>query len=443
MQSGPHFSYRRVGVRFPKPALSKVPIMSEYNPYDNVLSMIENAAKILGYQPQQYKALQYPERELQVSIPVEMDDGSVRVFEGYRVQHSTSRGPAKGGIRYHPDVNKNEVRALAAWMTFKCAVVNIPYGGAKGGVVVDPRTISKRELRDITRRFVAMILPIIGPEKDIPAPDVGTNPEIMGWIMDTYSMMKGYAVPGVVTGKPVQLGGAPGRNEATGRGVTITTKNILAKYNVPIKGVTVAIQGMGNVGSVSAKLLNEEGAKVVGVSDVTGGIYNKDGLDIPAIFAHVKSGALLDTYNAPGLTRISNEELLGLDVTVLIPAALENQINLKTVDSIKAKFIVEAANGPTTVECDPILEKRGIVLVPDVLANAGGVVVSYFEWVQNIQSMAWDMEHNNAKLAEIMNRAFSEVWNISQEKKVTLRTGAYLIAVKRLVEAKNSRGIWP
>ncbi|MCD7897526.1 MAG: Glu/Leu/Phe/Val dehydrogenase [Planctomycetaceae bacterium] len=414
-----------------------------YNPYDNVLQVVENAAQLLGYKPQDYEAIKYPERELQVSVPVTMADGTVHVFEGYRVQHSTSRGPAKGGIRYHWNVNKNEVRALAAWMTFKCAVVNIPYGGAKGGIVCDPTKLSKEELRVLTRRFTAMILPIIGPEKDIPAPDVGTNPEIMGWIMDTYSMMKGYAVPGVVTGKPVQIGGAPGRNEATGRGVMFTTKNILAKHGVDVKTVTVAVQGMGNVGSITAKLLAEEGATIVGVSDVSGGVACKDGLDIPAIIAHLKSGKLLESYGAPGVDHITNDELLKLDVQVLIPAALENQINMSNVNDIKAKFIVEAANGPTTVECDPILEKKGVILVPDILANAGGVVVSYFEWVQNIQSMAWDMEHNNSKLKEIMDRAFEEVFTIAQDKNVSLRTGAYLIAVKRVVEAKKSRGIWP
>lgn len=416
--------------------------MSDYNPYENVLKVVENAAKILGLEANEYEAIKYPERELQVSVPVHMDDGTVKVFEGYRVQHSTSRGPAKGGIRYHHEVNKNEVRALAAWMTFKCAVVNIPYGGAKGGVVVDPSKLSKNELRVLTRRFTAMILPIIGPEKDIPAPDVGTNAEVMGWIMDTYSMMKGYTIPGVVTGKPIQLGGAPGRNEATGRGVTITTKNILAKHNIPVKGVNVIVQGFGNVGSISAKLLHEEGAKIIGVSDVTGALYNPDGVDVPAIFAHAKNGKLLDTYKGES-KRMTNSELLVQETTVLIPAALENQINLSNVNDIKAKIIVEAANGPTTVECDPILEKKGIILVPDILANAGGVVVSYFEWVQNIQSMAWDEESNNQKLAEIMNRSFHEVWDIAQEKKVNLRIGAYLIAVRRVSKAKTARGIWP
>lgn len=417
-------------------------MVTQYNPYDNVLSVVDNAAKILGYKPEEYEAIKYPERELQVSVPVTMHDGSVKVFEGYRVQHSTSRGPAKGGIRYHWNVNKDEVKALAAWMTFKCAVVNIPYGGAKGGVVVDPGKLTKDELRALTRRFTAMILPVIGPETDIPAPDVGTTPEIMGWIMDTYSMLRGHCVPGVVTGKPVEIGGAPGRKEATGRGVVITTKNFLRKHDLALNNVSVAVQGMGNVGGTAAALLYKEGARVVAVSDVTGGLYNPNGLDIPAISRHAASGKLLDTYSS-GDERISNDALLLLDVDVLIPAALENQINAGNANAIKARFIVEAANGPTAVEADAILEKKGIVVVPDILANAGGVVVSYFEWVQNIQSMSWTEAETNARLEEIMNRAFAEVWNIAEEKKTSLRTGAYLIAVKRVVEAKKYRGIWP
>lgn len=417
-------------------------MVAQYNAYDNVLSVVDNAAKILGYKPEEYEAIKFPERELQVSLPITMDDGTVKVFEGYRIQHSTVRGPAKGGIRYHWSVNKDEVKALAAWMTFKCAVVNIPYGGAKGGIVVDPGKLTKNELRALTRRFTAMILPIIGPEKDIPAPDVGTTPEIMGWIMDTYSMMSGYCVTGVVTGKPVEIGGAPGRKEATGCGVTITTRNILKKYGRETKGATIAVQGMGNVGGNAAGFLHTlDGAKVVAVSDVSGGIYNPDGLDIPAVIQHLNSGKFLDSYN-DGVKHIANDELLTLEVDVLIPAALENQINADNADSIKAKFIVEAANGPTAVEADPILEQKGIVVVPDILSNAGGVVVSYFEWVQNIQSMSWTRDDTNRKLEEIMDRAFKEVWNISIEKNVTLRTAAYLIAVQRVVEAKKSRGVW-
>lgn len=416
-----------------------------YNPYENVLKVMDEAAQILGYSESDIEPLKYPERELKVSVPVVMDDGSTRVFEGYRIQHSTSRGPAKGGIRFHPAVNNDEVKALAAWMTFKCAVVNIPYGGGKGGVVCDPHELSERELRAITRRFTAAIMPLIGPEQDIPAPDVGSNAAVMGWMMDTYSMLKGHCVHGVVTGKPIELGGALGRNEATGRGVMFTTRNIMKKMGMEMKGTDVAVQGMGNVGSITAKLLHQEGMKVVAVSDVSGGIYKKEGLDIPAILAYLGKDRknLLSGYEEDGMTRITNEELLELPVTVLVPAALENQINGTNADKIQAKLIVEAANGPTAAEADPILNEKGVVIVPDILSNAGGVVVSYFEWVQNIQSVSWTEEEVNAKLERIMNNSFEAVYNIAQEKKVPLRTGAYLIAVDRVVKAKKARAIWP
>ena len=416
-----------------------------YNPYENVLKVMDEAAQILGYSESDIEPLKYPERELKVSVPVVMDDGSTRVFEGYRIQHSTSRGPAKGGIRFHPAVNNDEVKALAAWMTFKCAVVNIPYGGGKGGVICDPHELSERELRAITRRFTAAIMPLIGPDQDIPAPDVGSNAAVMGWMMDTYSMLKGHCVHGVVTGKPIELGGALGRNEATGRGVMFTTRNIMKKMGMEMKGTDVAVQGMGNVGSITAKLLHQEGMKVVAVSDVSGGVYKKDGLDIPAILAYLGKDRknLLSGYEEEGMTRITNEELLELPVTVLVPAALENQINGTNADKIQAKLIVEAANGPTAAEADPILNDKGVVIVPDILSNAGGVVVSYFEWVQNIQSVSWTEEEVNAKLERIMNNSFEAVYNIAQEKKVPLRTGAYLIAVDRVVKAKKARAIWP
>ena len=416
-----------------------------YNPYENVLKVMDEAAQILGYSESDIEPLKYPERELKVSVPVVMDDGSTRVFEGYRIQHSTSRGPAKGGIRFHPAVNNDEVKALAAWMTFKCAVVNIPYGGGKGGVVCDPHELSERELRAITRRFTAAIMPLIGPDQDIPAPDVGSNAAVMGWMMDTYSMLKGHCVHGVVTGKPIELGGALGRNEATGRGGMFTTRNIMKKMGMEMKGTDVAVQGMGNVGSITAKLLHQEGMKVVAVSDVSGGIYKKEGLDIPAILAYLGKDRknLLSGYEEDGMTRITNEELLELPVTVLVPAALENQINGTNADKIQAKLIVEAANGPTAAEADPILNEKGVVIVPDILSNAGGVVVSYFEWVQNIQSVSWTEEEVNAKLERIMNNSFEAVYNIAQEKKVPLRTGAYLIAVDRVVKAKKARAIWP
>lgn len=413
-----------------------------YNPYDNVLKVVDNAASILGYTEDQYGTLKYPERELKVSMPVVMDNGTVRVFEGFRVQHSTVRGPAKGGVRFHPGVNHDEVKALAAWMTFKCAVVNIPYGGGKGGIICNPGEMSERELHDLTAKYTAQIAPMIGPEQDVPAPDVGTNARVMAWMMDQYSMLKGHSVLSCVTGKPIGLGGILGRSEATGRGVMFTVNNLLAKEGVPIKDTTVVVQGMGNVGSVTAKLLHEEGMKVIAVSDVSGGVYCKDGLNIPEIMEFVGARKLLKDYDAAGVSHISNAELLELETTVLVPAALENQINADNADRIHAKYVVEAANGPTTLEGDEILKKRGIILVPDILANAGGVVVSYFEWVQNIQELCWTEERVNEELKNIMDTAFEAVWNISKEKDETLRTGAYLIAVKRVVDAKLGRGIF-
>ncbi len=421
----------------------------KYNPYDNVIATVEHAAEILGIEKSEYEPLKYPERELKVYMPIEMDDGSVRVFEGYRVQHNTFRGPAKGGIRYHQDVNADEVKALSAWMTFKCAVVGLPYGGGKGGITVDPSTLSQNELRRLTRRYTAMIAPIIGPDQDIPAPDVGTNPEIMGWVMDTYSMIKGHCVAGVVTGKPISIGGSLGRGEATGRGVLITTKNILARQGVAKEDydkVSVVVQGFGNVGSATAKLLYNEGfTKIISVSDVSGAIYKEDGLNIPAIVEYVsaKRGNLLSGYEEEGMKRISNAEMLALECDVLIPAAMENQINADNADDVHAKLIVEAANGPCTVEADAILDAKGIPVVPDILANAGGVVVSYFEWAQNIQSLYWKEEDVNARLEEIMDAAFEGVYNLAQEKNVSMRTGAYCIALKRCVDAHNVRGIWP
>lgn len=414
------------------------------NPFENVLKVMDEAAALLGYAPSDYDMLKYPERELKVSIPVEMDDGTVQVFEGYRVQHSTSRGPAKGGIRYHEKVNMDEVKALAAWMTFKCAVVNIPYGGGKGGVVVDPAKLSKDELRRLTRRFTTMISPIIGPDQDVPAPDVGTTPEVMGWIMDTYSMLKGRCIHGVVTGKPVEIGGALGRSEATGRGVVHSARLILEKNGLSLNGSTAAIQGMGNVGGTTAMLLHESGCRVVAVSDVSGALYNEKGLDIPAIYKHLSvRGNTLETFHDDDAEKISNETLLSLPVTLLVPAALENQIHAENAAQIRAKYIVEGANGPVTPEADEILAANGITLVPDILANAGGVVVSYFEWVQNIQSVSWSKSEVNEKLAGIMTNAFNEVYCLAKERKVTLRMAAYLIALERVVKAKKMRGIWP
>jgi glutamate dehydrogenase (NAD(P)+) len=413
--------------------------------YESVLISLDRAAALLGLQEKDYVALKHPERELKVAIPVEMDDGRVEVFEGYRVQHSTSRGPCKGGLRYHPEVDVDEVKALAAWMTFKCAVVNIPYGGAKGAVKVDPLKLSKSELKRLTRRYTAMILPLIGPEKDIPAPDIGTNAEIMGWIMDTYSMFKGYTVPGIVTGKPVEIGGSLGRREATGRGVMLITRETLHRMGRPVLGTTIAIQGMGSVGGTTAKLLEKEGCRIVAVSDVSGGLYKRSGLDIPAILAYLQEnpGNMLTGYNGDGVKHITNEVLLTLDTDILIPAAIENQLTLDLAPRIRAKIIIEAANGPTTSDADAVLEKQGITVVPDILVNAGGVVVSYFEWIQNIQSLTWDEEEVNRTLEKIMIRAFNEVWEDAVASKLSLRMSAYKLAVDRVVNAKKIRGVFP
>lgn len=416
----------------------------EYNPFHAAVSTITKAAEALGYTKDEYITFCYPERALDVWIPVTMDDGSVKVFEGFRVQHSTIRGPAKGGIRYHQNVNYDEVKALATWMTVKCSVVNIPYGGAKGGIKVDPFALSTDELRRLTRRYTTEIAPIIGPEEDIPAPDVGTTPEVMAWIMDTYSMTKGYCVPGVVTGKPIEVGGALGRGAATGRGVMYTVMNTLDKLGIDVCDAKVGVQGLGNVGGNTVRLLSEAGATIVGVSDVSCAYYKADGLPVDKIIEHMsKKGNLLETLKIEGAKKMTNEELLECDMDVLIPAALENQINAGNADRIKAKVIVEGANGPTTPEADEILQKKGILCVPDILANAGGVVVSYFEWVQNIQMLYWDEDTANKRLKNIMDRAFDEVWSIMDVHHTSCRMAAYMLAVRRMVEAAKLRGIWP
>lgn len=388
-------------------------------------------------------ALRYPERELTVAVPVEMDDGSLKVFTGYRIQHSSSRGPCKGGIRYHHEVNLDEVKALAAWMTWKCAVVNIPYGGAKGGIQVDPSQLSEKELSRLTRRYTAAILPILGPERDIPAPDVNTDARIMGWIMDTYSMFKGYSVPGVVTGKPIAIGGSLGRREATGRGVSIIADEIAFRKGIDMQKAKIAIQGFGNVGGTAARLFYDKGYSVVAVSDVSGGLYNQNGLDIREITDYVSANKTLKGFTGKGISVITNEELLGLDVDILVPAAMENQITKDTAKSIKAKIIVEGANGPTTTEADAILDEKGVVVVPDILANAGGVVVSYFEWVQNLQAIFWEEHEIYSMLKKIMLRAFDEVYDMAREKNSSLRLGAYILALARVVRAKKIRGIFP
>ncbi|HZJ83208.1 MAG TPA: Glu/Leu/Phe/Val dehydrogenase [Clostridia bacterium] len=415
----------------------------KYNPYEEMLEVLDRAAGMLGLEEKDYIQLKYPERELKVSIPVEMDDGSISVFEGYRVQHSGVRGPYKGGIRYHQNVDMDEVKALAAWMSFKCAVANIPYGGGKGGVTVDATKLSKKELERLTRKYATLLYPIIGPEIDIPAPDVNTNAEVMGWFMDTYSTLRGHLTRGVVTGKPIEIGGSLGRGEATGRGVMLVTKEIANKLHLPLEGARVAVQGAGNVGGTAAKLLHREGCKVVALSDVSGGIYSEDGLDMEEImdFLTGERGRLLKDYHKDGLVRISNEELLLQDVDILIPAALENQITEEVAPKIKAKIVVEGANGPTTVGGDRVLGENGIVVVPDILANSGGVTVSYFEWVQNLQSFSWEEEEINARLENIMIKAFNEVWDTAEKASTTLRMGAYMVAVGRIVTASKMRGL--
>ncbi|MGI6562397.1 MAG: Glu/Leu/Phe/Val family dehydrogenase [Clostridia bacterium] len=416
----------------------------QYNPYEDMLEVLDEAAKLLGYDEHDYITVKYPERELKVSIPVKMDDGTIQVFEGYRVQHSGLRGPYKGGIRYHEHVDMDETKALAAWMTLKCAVANVPYGGAKGAVRVDPSKLSRGELERLTRAYTAAIMPILGPEIDIPAPDVNTNAEIMGWIMDTYSKSKGYSVPGVVTGKPVELGGSLGRAAATGRGVMYTARNLMNVLGMKPEETKVAVQGMGNVGATSALLMHQLGCKVVAVSDVSGGIICEDGLDIPAIVEFINhKRRLLKDYKNDKVRFISNEEVLTADVDMLIPAALQNQITEPIARKLKAKVIVEGANGPTTADADKILNERGIIAAPDILANAGGVIVSYFEWVQNIQNLYWDEDEVNRNLERIMNRAFEEVYALSQEKKVSLRLAANMIALKRIVAVQKIRGIFP
>ena len=412
--------------------------MEKYNAFEDCKRVVVSSAQKLGLDESDYITLLSPERELKVTVAIKMDDGTIKTFEGYRIQHNSLRGPYKGGIRFHPCVDENEVRALSAWMTFKCAVVGVPFGGAKGGITVDPRELSQSELERLTRAFTRAITPIIGDKIDIPAPDVNTNGKIMGWIMDEFSQMQGYNVPGVVTGKPVEIGGSLGRVEATGRGVMIVTLEMLKKMSIPIKGCRVVVQGAGNVGLVSTELLRREGAKIIAISDWTGAIYNEDGLDT-SMMADFPDGERITGYTRPA-RRITNQELLELDCDVLIPAALENQINKDNANNIKAKIIIEGANGPTTVDADAILQKRGITVVPDILANAGGVTVSYFEWVQNLQNFYRSEKDVNEKLSVIMKDAFEQVYAIHKTKNVPLRTAAYISAIQKLVAVKKIRG---
>ena len=399
------------------------------------------AAERLGLEPGLREILRNCKRELTVNFPVKMDDGSIKVFTGYRVQHNINRGPAKGGIRYHPDVTLDEVKALAMWMTWKCATVNIPYGGAKGGVVCNPKRMSVGEIERLTRRYASEISLLLGPESDIPAPDVNTTPQTMAWIMDTYSMNKGYSVPGVITGKPIIIGGSEGRREATSRGCLFTIREAAKVKGMSLEGCPVVVQGFGNVGGIAAELLHREGAKVVGVSDSRGGIYNPKGLDIPRVVRCKREAGTVMEF--PECEKVSNEELLELPCEILVPAALEEQITCDNAEKIKAKIVAEGANGPTTPEADEILFDRGIMVLPDILANAGGVTVSYFEWVQDLQAFFWTEDEINQRLEQVMQRAFREVNEMAEKHKVDMRQAAYMLAVARVAEATKTRGIFP
>jgi glutamate dehydrogenase/leucine dehydrogenase len=405
------------------------------------MQQFDTAAQKLKLDPGMREVLRSPRRALSLHLPIKMDDGSVKVFEGFRVQHNNSRGPCKGGIRYHPNVSFDEVQALASWMTWKCATVNIPFGGAKGGIICDPKNLSKSELERLTRRYAYEISDFIGPDRDIPAPDVYTDAQVMAWIMDTYSMTRGHSVPGVVTGKPTFLGGSLGRHEATARGCVFTIRAACEVKKIDHKKATAAIQGFGNAGSIAAELLHKIGMKVIAVSDSKGGILNAKGLDIPKVVAHKnKTGSVM---KFPGSKAISSQEVLELDCDVLVPAALENQITLTNAHQVKARIVAEAANGPTTPGADRILFNNDVLVIPDILANAGGVTVSYFEWVQDLQELFWDVDEVNRKLEKVMGKAFADVHQSSKDYKVDMRTGAYILAIDRVVKATESRGIWP
>lgn len=414
---------------------------AETNPNAAMLARYDRAAGHLGLDAGLNRILSHPQYEITVSVPVEMDNGDIEVFTGYRVIHNTARGPGKGGIRFDQHVNQDEVRALAAWMTWKCAVVNIPFGGAKGGVLCDPFTMSQRELERLTRRYTSGIINTLGPDSDVPAPDVNTNEQVMAWLLDTYSMHVGHPSPAVTTGKPIALGGSLGRREATGRGCLISVEEALKHLHIPMRGATVAVQGFGKVGGIGALLLEEAGCKVVAISDRTGAWYNRNGIDVKAAWAYAgKHGGLLDGF--PGGDIISNEELLSLEVDVLMPAAMENVITSRNAAKIRAKVLCEGANGPTTAPADALLESNGVFVVPDILANAGGVTVSYFEWVQNRAAYYWSEKEVNERLADIMRRAFAEVVKVSQAHKVPMRTAAYMVGIGRVAEAHRLRGVY-
>jgi glutamate dehydrogenase (NAD(P)+) len=416
-------------------------VAKDVNLYEVAVAQFNDAAERLGLSQPMRAILSKPKRELVVNFPVRMDNGDVEMFTGYRVQHNINRGPAKGGIRFSPFVSLDEVRALAMWMTWKCAVAGIPFGGAKGGVVCDPRKMSRAELERMTRRYATEISLLIGPNSDIPAPDMNTNPQVMAWIMDTYSMHQGYSVPAVITGKPLSIGGSEGRLEATARGVQVITREAMRDYGIVPEDCSIVVQGFGNVGSITARLLHEMGCKIVGLSDINGGVYNAKGINIPRALRYSKEHGTL--RGLPETEPVSNKELLELPCDILIPAALENQLTIENATQIKARLIVEAANGPTTPEADHILNDRGITIVPDILANAGGVTVSYFEWVQDLQRFFWAEQEINQRLEAIMVRAYQAVQRKSQDQETNLRLGAYLLAVARVAEATELRGVYP
>jgi len=408
--------------------------------FNAMLQEFDGAARLLGLDPGIWKILTHPKRQITVSCPVQMDNGEIEVFTGYRVQYNITLGPAKGGIRYHPDVSLDEVTALAAWMTWKCAVAHVPFGGGKGGVICDPTRMSRRELEALTRRYVAEIIDAIGPDKDVPAPDVNTNDQIMAWVMDTYSMHVGHTSTAVVTGKPIEMGGSLGRREATGRGVMIVTREAAKHLGFDINGATVAIQGFGNVGSVSADLLAKIGARIVAVTDWKGGVYNAGGLDIPKMLDFAKQRKTIDGF--PGGETLENDQLFALDVDVLVPAALENQITMENAPAIRAKVVAEGANGPTTPDAHRHLHERGVFVIPDILANAGGVTTSYFEWVQDRHGYFWEEEEVNRRLEAKMVEAFRDVLETSVRYKTDLRTAAYVVAINRVATVTRMRGMY-
>lgn len=411
------------------------------NPFEMAIKQLEIAAQRLKLDPGVLEILKHPRRVIEVSVPVKMDDGTVRVFKGYRVQYNAARGPFKGGIRYHPDVDLDEVKALAAWMTWKCGVLDLPYGGAKGGVACDPKKMTRAEKERVTRRYISMIVDDIGPYKDIPAPDVYTDAQTMAWIMDTYSTLKGYGDPAVVTGKPIDLGGSEGRAEATGRGVAICAREAAKHLGVDLKKATVAVQGYGNVGVSAVKIMHDWGCRVVAASDSKGGVYNPDGFDPRSLLEHKEKTGTVVGY--PGCKTITNEEVLELKCDILIPAALENVITKENASRIRARIVAEGANGPTTPDADEILQRNKVFVIPDIVANAGGVTVSYFEWVQNLNREHWTEDEVNKKLEEKMVKAFWDVVKLSEKHEVYTRTAAYMLGVGRVAQAMAERGIFP